>query len=87
MKPGIRWVLLLGGAGFIAGFFGPIVLVPEANQGPLVGIFITGPLGTAAGLIAWLVCRALNVEAHIQWRILIALCVVLVITTLLVVRP
>lgn len=39
----------LGSAGFCAGFFGPIVLTPEANQGPLLGIFITGPLGFVLG--------------------------------------
>ncbi len=44
-------VLLMGAAGFLAGFFGPIVVTPDANQGPLLGIFITGPLGVAAGAI------------------------------------
>jgi hypothetical protein len=33
------------------GFFGPIVLAPEANQGPLLGIFITGPLGFLLGFV------------------------------------
>jgi hypothetical protein len=41
--------LITGGIGFSAGFFGPIVFAPEANQGPLVGIFITGPLGFLLG--------------------------------------
>lgn len=41
----------LGGAGFIVGFFGPILFFPEANQGPLLGIFITGPLGFFFGLV------------------------------------
>src|SRR5262245_36613361 len=46
--------LALGGIGFAAGFFGPIVLAPDANQGPLLGIFITGPLGFAVGAaIGW----------------------------------
>jgi len=40
-----------GGIGFIAGFFGPLLLAPGANQGPLLGIFITGPLGFIAGAI------------------------------------
>ena len=39
----------LGFIGFIAGFVGPIVFTPEANQGPLLGIFITGPLGFVVG--------------------------------------
>jgi hypothetical protein len=42
--------LMLGGIGFAAGFFGPMVLAPGANQGPLPGIFITGPAGFVLGL-------------------------------------
>lgn len=42
---------LLGVIGFLGGFIGPIVFTPEANQGPLLGIFITGPLGFLAGLV------------------------------------
>jgi hypothetical protein len=47
--------LLVGGAGFAAGFFGPMLLAPGANQGPMLGIFITGPLGylVGAGLGLW----------------------------------
>jgi hypothetical protein len=41
--------LTVGAIGFIAGFFGPIIFAPEANQGPLLGLFITGPLGFLAG--------------------------------------
>jgi hypothetical protein len=44
--------LLVGGIGFVAGFVGPILLMPESNQGPLLGIFITGPLGAIVGAIA-----------------------------------
>ena len=44
--------LIVGGFGFAAGFIGPMVLVPEANQGPLLGLFITGPLSTVIGGIA-----------------------------------
>jgi hypothetical protein len=40
---------LVGGISFIAGFVGPIVFMPQSNQGPLLGIFITGPLGFALG--------------------------------------
>lgn len=49
--------LLVGAVGFVAGFFGPIIFVPGANQGPLLGIFITGPavflLGSIAGGVYW----------------------------------
>ena len=32
------------------GFFGPMVFAPGANQGPLLGILITGPIGVLVGL-------------------------------------
>jgi hypothetical protein len=41
--------VILGSITFAAGFFGPMVFMPEANQGPLLGLFITGPLGFIAG--------------------------------------
>ncbi len=46
----LGWGVVVGFAGFVLGFFGPMVLAPGANQGPLLGIFITGPLGFLAGL-------------------------------------
>lgn len=46
-----------GVLGFIIGFFGPMIFAPEANQGPLLGILITGPggvvLGAIGGFIYW----------------------------------
>ena len=42
---------VVGGVAFAAGFFGPIIFMPNANQGPLLGIFFTGPLGAFAGTI------------------------------------
>jgi hypothetical protein len=54
----IRPALVLGGIAFAAGFFGPMIFVPGANQGPLLGIFITGPAGFLAGLL-WGVGREL----------------------------
>ncbi|PLX73995.1 MAG: hypothetical protein C0615_09910 [Desulfuromonas sp.] len=49
--------ILIGTVGFAAGFFGPMLLTPEANQGPLLGIFITGPggflLGAIGGVLYW----------------------------------
>ena len=47
--------VLFGGIGAAAGFFGPMILAPEANQGPLLGIFITGPAGILFGASAGLV--------------------------------
>jgi hypothetical protein len=40
---------IVGAIGFAIGFFGPIIVSPGANQGPLLGIFVTGPLGILAG--------------------------------------
>ena len=44
--------VVVGFIGFIAGFVGPIVFKPDSNQGPLLGIFITGPGGFILGAIA-----------------------------------
>ena len=41
--------VLLGGIAFALGFIGPIIVTPDASQGPLLGIIITGPFGFAAG--------------------------------------
>jgi len=43
---------VIGGISFFAGFFGPMISAPGANQGPLLGLFITGPIGFVVGLIA-----------------------------------
>ena len=49
------WIIICGlGLGFIsflAGFLGPIFLKPESNLGPILGIFVTGPLGFLVGLL------------------------------------
>jgi hypothetical protein len=42
--------LVTGAIGFSAGFFGPILFMPEANQGPLIGL-VTGPLGFLLGAV------------------------------------
>lgn len=42
---------IVGGISFAAGFFGPIILRPDSPQGPMLGIFFTGPLGFVVGLI------------------------------------
>lgn len=52
---GCIWGGVLGIVGFGAGFFGPILLAESSPQGPLLGIFITGPLGVALGAIVGIV--------------------------------
>lgn len=50
-----RWcvtmAIAVGIIAFLAGFVGPIVLRPDLPQGPMLGIFCTGPLGTLAGAL------------------------------------
>ena len=43
------WVL--GAAGLALGFFGPLVITPKANLGPLLGVLITGPGGFVLGAL------------------------------------
>jgi hypothetical protein len=43
--------LAVGGIGFVLGFFGPMLVMRDSNQGPLIGIFVTGPLGAVIGAI------------------------------------
>jgi hypothetical protein len=76
------WAAVLGGTGFAAGFLGPIALNPEANQGPLVGIFISGPLGALAGLALGTIFRFLPVTDRLRLRALVLVSTVLALGTL-----
>jgi hypothetical protein len=53
----IGFGLFVGTVSFLAGFIGPMILAPDANQGPLLGILYTGPIGVLVGL-AWGLVRA-----------------------------
>jgi hypothetical protein len=77
----------LGGTGFAAGFFGPIALNPEANQGPLVGLLITGPFGALAGLVLGATFRFLPVTDRLRLRALALSCSILGLGTLYHVLP
>jgi hypothetical protein len=50
-----RWcvgmAVALGAVAFLVGFVGPMVVHPDWPQGPMLGFFCTGPLGTLAGAI------------------------------------
>lgn len=76
------WVVVLGVVGFAAGFFGPMILRPDANQGPMVGIFITGPGGAAAGLVLGWLFRLLPVSEARRWQALLASAALLGLGTL-----
>jgi len=49
IRPALLGAVIVGAIGFIGGFFGPLIFTPDANQGPLLGLFITGPLGVLLG--------------------------------------
>lgn len=68
------WALAVGFTGFVAGFFGPIVLNPEANQGPLLGLFITGPGGALGGAVLGTLLRFTQFPRSVHAKALIATC-------------
>jgi hypothetical protein len=55
--------LLMGVTGFVIGFFGPIEFQPWANQGPMLGLFVTGPGGVLLGVILGVVLGV----SHPEW--------------------
>jgi hypothetical protein len=70
--PSIKtWIVVLGATGFAAGFFGPMLLSPQANQGPMLGIFITGPGGLLCGAVLGMLARVLD-AARARLALLVA---------------
>jgi len=81
------WAITLGAAGFLAGFVGPIIVNPDANQGPLLGIFITGPVGAITGLLLGAVSRLLPVSDAIRRQALVLCTLTLILGTLYAALP
>ncbi|MEO7996660.1 MAG: hypothetical protein ABI852_04400 [Gemmatimonadaceae bacterium] len=79
----LNWILILGGCGLVAGIAGPIKLNPQFQMGPLVGVFITGPLGLILGVAGYFISRWLHVPMATQWRVILAMSVLLVTGTIL----
>jgi len=80
-SPGF-WALAMGAVGGAAGFFGPMILSPDANQGPMLGLFITGPGGAVAGAILGVVFRFLPFTDSVRLQALTFFCMVLGLGTL-----
>lgn len=76
------WALVMGLVGGCAGFFGPIFLNPQANQGPMLGIFITGPGGALLGLVVGFLFRILPFTDTIRTQALTLSCTALGLGTL-----
>ena len=72
-SPGV-WALALGVVGGAAGFFGPMILNPDANQGPMLGLFITGPGGALAGLVLGFIFRILPFTDSVRGQALVLFC-------------
>jgi hypothetical protein len=65
MKLVLRFGLVAGAVGFVIGFLGPLVWAPGANQGPLLGIFVTGPIGFVVGAaLGWIQGQRLRATAR-----------------------
>ena len=77
----IRSALLVGGLAFAAGVFGPIFF-STSNLGPLLGILITGPVGTLAGALWGIVSSAKDANAPETRAMLAWLSAVWVLTLL-----
>jgi len=45
-----KWAMIIGSIAFVGGFVGSIFL-SSSNLGPLLGIFVTGPVGVLAGAL------------------------------------
>lgn len=64
--PGFWWIAVLAVSWFCAGFFGPMVFVPDSNIGPVIGILFSGPAGFIAGLVLFLLFRLIPLRASAQ---------------------
>ncbi len=80
-------MLALGSVAFLCGFIGPIVLNPDANQGPLLGIFITGPLGAFLGLIFGVIAALSHLSRQTFTSILAVLATAAALCTLFFCLP
>jgi hypothetical protein len=81
------WPLALGAVGFVCGFFGPLVLSPDADNRPLIGLLIAGPGGAALGLGAGHLVRRLPLQPGARWELLGASCLCLAASVLYASMP
>ena len=72
----MRFAAALAVAGLFAGFVGPMVFDPASNQGPLIGIFFTGPLGAVLGIVLGIIVPFITTK---QRRIVAALVIAILL--------
>jgi uncharacterized membrane protein YeaQ/YmgE (transglycosylase-associated protein family) len=78
----VRWTIVLGIAGFLSGFMGPMILAPDANQGPLLGILITGPTGALLGSVLGVAAALAKLSPRSEARALAATAAIVAVVTL-----
>ena len=78
----LRWTVVVGVAGFLAGFIGPMLLAPNANQGPLLGILITGPTGALLGSVLGVAAALAKLSPRSEARALAVTATIVVLATL-----
>jgi len=78
----LRWTVVLGLVGFLCGFIGPMILAPSANQGPLLGILITGPTGALLGSVLGVAAALAKLSPRNEARALTAAAAIVVVVTL-----
>jgi len=77
-----QWILWPAAVGFVVGFLAPVLLDPEANLGPMLGMVVTGPGGALAGLVLGIVARLLHLPLPRQQQVLGAACVTVAVASL-----
>ena len=61
--------IMLGLTGFVIGFLGPMRFQPWANQGPMLGIFVTGPGGVLLGVLVGGALKISRPEWPTRWTL------------------
>jgi hypothetical protein len=60
LKRTLLIAFVTGAICFAPGFVGPLIFTPQANLGPLLGIFFTGPAGFVVGSVGGFVWTRLR---------------------------
>ncbi len=61
--------IMMGITGFVIGFWGPMRFAPGANQGPMLGIFFTGPGGVLLGALIGGALKFARPDWPTRWRL------------------
>jgi len=60
----LLWTAVIGFVSFLAGFYAPLFFGPESPQGPLFGIFISGPAGAIIGSVVGVLLSIRHARRH-----------------------